>query len=332
MTPPIGFETDLPSAEPSPVKIEPESMLTTPTISPETTPRKVVEVSAEASPRPSPASTALFFVGRTEEAPGGAEALADDLDLRLLLSTKSPVSPAQSSCSVQPNVRTPLASDMGIAVSEAWEAPDDEVLVLKPGIRVTGHDIKKLKGSEWLNDEVMNAYFRLIAERSEEKGGVKVFAFTSLFLRRMIEQGYERAKPKRRQVDIFDFDLILFPHHVGSNHWCLVTVDIKRHAIEYYDSDGSKGTNFVAQRKCVDTVRDFVYGEHVATRGTAAETFFQFMKRDLPQQVGGFDCGVFACQYAEHVTRRAPIAFSQWDVPYLRKRMAWEILDGALMT
>ena len=130
-----------------------------------------MEVSAEALPKFLPASSALFFFNRTEETLSGAEALAKELDLRLLLSTKSPGPPTPTGSNIQPSMRTPLASDMEAAMSDAWAAPDDELLVLKPGIWVAGRDIKKLRGSEWLN-----------AERSEEKGGAKVFAFTSLYL------------------------------------------------------------------------------------------------------------------------------------------------------
>ena len=38
-----------------------------------------------------------------------------------------------------------------------------------------------------------------------------------------------------RKVDIFSFDLILVPVHLGM-HWCLATIDLKRKAVFYYDS------------------------------------------------------------------------------------------------
>jgi len=39
--------------------------------------------------------------------------------------------------------------------------------------------------------------------------------------------------------------------------------------------------------------------------------------QDIPQQMNGSDCGMFACKFAEYVTRDARITFSQVsDVPF----------------
>lgn len=35
------------------------------------------------------------------------------------------------------------------------------------------------------------------------------------------------------------------------------------------------------------------------------------MFQDIPQQMNGSDCGMFACKYAEYITREAPITFTQ---------------------
>ena len=38
-------------------------------------------------------------------------------------------------------------------------------------------------------------------------------------------------------MDIFAFDLIVIPVHLGM-HWCLATIDLKRQGVFYYDSMG----------------------------------------------------------------------------------------------
>ena len=53
--------------------------------------------------------------------------------------------------------------------------------------------------------------------------------------------------------------------------------------------------------------------------------------KDIPQQMNGSDCGMFACKFAEYVTRRAPFNFSQDHMPYFRRRMIHEILTLKLM-
>lgn len=37
------------------------------------------------------------------------------------------------------------------------------------------------------------------------------------------------------QVDVFEFDLLLIPVHMGM-HWCLAAVDFSKKHISYYDS------------------------------------------------------------------------------------------------
>ena len=36
-----------------------------------------------------------------------------------------------------------------------------------------------------------------------------------------------------------------------------------------------------------------------------------YSERDIPQQLNGSDCGMFACKYAEYISRDAPITFTQ---------------------
>ena len=47
--------------------------------------------------------------------------------------------------------------------------------------------------------------------------------------------------------------------------------------------------------------------------------------------MNGADCGVFTCLFAEHLSRRARLSFSQADIPYVRKRMAYEICRNEIM-
>ena len=54
----------------------------------------------------------------------------------------------------------------------------------------------------------------------------------------------------------------------------------------------------------------------------------KYVMRELPLQTNAFDCGVFVCKYAECVTRRAPIDFTQANVPSLRQSMRREIVNS----
>jgi len=47
--------------------------------------------------------------------------------------------------------------------------------------------------------------------------------------------------------------------------------------------------------------------------------------------MNGSDCGMFSCTFAEFITRNGKIMFSQEDMPYLRRKMVLEILNGELL-
>jgi len=54
---------------------------------------------------------------------------------------------------------------------------------------------------------------------------------------------------------------------------------------------------------------------------------------DTPQQENGHDCGVFTCQFLETLSRgEETFNFTQTDIPYLRRRMIWEIGNAKLRT
>ena len=52
--------------------------------------------------------------------------------------------------------------------------------------------------------------------------------------------------------------------------------------------------------------------------------------QNTPQQENGYDCGVFTCQFLQALSRGEDFGFFQVDMPYLRRRMIWEIGNAKL--
>lgn len=59
--------------------------------------------------------------------------------------------------------------------------------------------------------------------------------------------------------------------------------------------------------------------------------YFTLSQEELPQQKNAYDCGVFACTFAEHLTRNSPLNFDQDHMQYFRYKMMYEILTGKLL-
>ena len=58
-----------------------------------------------------------------------------------------------------------------------------------------------------------------------------------------------------RKVDVFSYDLLLVPVHLGM-HWCLAVVDFSVPGVYYYDSMG--GNN----RACLEALCEYLRKEH----------------------------------------------------------------------
>ncbi|XP_043288818.1 protein PXR1-like [Venturia canescens] len=54
------------------------------------------------------------------------------------------------------------------------------------------------------------------------------------------------------------------------------------------------------------------------------------MKKDIPRQQNGYDCGVFICQYAKYEVAKREMNFSQKDIPQIRIKMMEELQQGTL--
>lgn len=278
-----------------------------------------------------------------------------------------------------------------------------------PGAGVESHDIQKLSPRQWLNDEVINFYLKMIERRSgiaaqkraealqakervaaneyadetqrtkdltllEEvkkrwNGVWNVHVFNTFFYEKLLKQGYAGVRQWTRKVDIFTKDLILLPINLGQAHWVCAAINMRKLRFEYYDSMHSYN------RKAFDVLSDYVQNEYNdKKKGEFGQLDLSGWKRyfsqQSPIQANGYDCGVFASMTIEQLSRRSPwdgplppaldakqiVArsaewasqkhdsddesdseeeeewnFSQQDMPYLRKRMVYEIATTNLL-
>merc|ERR1712156_1363374 len=211
------------------------------------------------------------------------------------------------------------------AGDEEVRSSRNEVLVTAHRISITGEDLETLEGLNWLNDNIVNFYFSMIEARSSSNQNLpKTYVFSTFFYPRLQEVGHQGVARWTRSTDIFSYDLLLMPIHLGM-HWCLATVDLRHMTINYYDSMGGNNT------ECLAELDDYLHQEYLAKKGKSldAEVFDRNLVKGIPRQLNGSDCGVFTCQYAEFLSRSASLDFSQGDMPRVRRRMAGEILGNA---
>lgn len=213
------------------------------------------------------------------------------------------------------------------------------------GAGVESRDIAKLRPGQWLNDEVINFYTKLILKRSDEalekrasgreakkrllqasysdeeertkdiatarevkrywNGIWNVWTFTSFFWEKLTNGGYSGVRAWTRKVDIFTKDLILLPINMGQMHWVCAAINMRKCRFEYYDS--MHGRN----RAIFTILRNYLQSEYADKKKESAGPLLlsgwtNYYSKQSPSQSNGFDCGVFASMTLEQLSRRSP--------------------------
>ncbi|XP_069979554.1 sentrin-specific protease 1 isoform X3 [Penaeus vannamei] len=221
----------------------------------------------------------------------------------------------------------PLTPEMEEVIDDALRGrPPGEVLVEKFSIQITRKDIATLCGLNWLNDEVINFYMNLLMERGKNDNYPSVYAFNTFFYPKLVKTGYSTVRRWTKKVDVFSMDLLLVPVHLGM-HWCLATMDFRSKSIRYYDS--MLGDN----ERCLEALKKYLESEHEDKKKAKYDTGDWTLEnmKDIPQQMNGSDCGMFACKFAEYLSRDVAITFDQQHMPYFRRRMIYEIVRATLL-
>ena len=206
------------------------------------------------------------------------------------------------------------------------QGPAKEVLA-KHGLHLTRGDFRSLSGRNYLNDKIIEEYLRLVAARNEEDSQLPSVHVCSVFLFKQLskfglEEGCRRTRNWIKE-DITTKDMVLFPIHSGE-HWTLIVVEPYKKTVQYLDSL-TVSRNFSSAPRLI---KAFMERRH---REKGEETEYRIkIREDIPKQTNGVDCGVFACQYAERITRKAKMDFQQKDMMEARKTMTMELLEGKL--
>ncbi|XP_075055387.1 sentrin-specific protease 1 isoform X2 [Mixophyes fleayi] len=254
---------------------------------------------------------------------------AVDLNLRVPLEKEVPIKLLPRQQKVEEQEFPELTQEMEKEIKFAlYGGSQDQVLSEEFRLTITRKDIMTLNSLNWLNDEIINFYMNLLMERSKRKGLPKVHAFNTFFFPKLKSAGYQTVKRWTKKVDVFAVDILLVPVHLGV-HWCLTVVDFRKKSITYYDSMG--GLNNEACRLLLQYLKQESHDKKGISFDANGWSLSSKKCQEIPQQMNGSDCGMFACKYADYITKDKPITFTQHHMPYFRKRMVWEIVHQKLL-
>ena len=239
----------------------------------------------------------------------------------------------------------------------------DRVCAALGDASVTHRDVQCLRPGEWLNDEVVNFFGALLNDRDRRWHAPLVgdndssssadtatattttttttlphcFVFSTFFYTALTTQrryNYARVRKWTKSVDVFRYDKLLVPVNLGV-HWCLAVVALRERQFEYYDSLQDPRRESADQRLCVACLRQWLADEWADKRPAGVPrpdvaAWRDVMHPAIPRQQNGHDCGVFACTFAECITRGARFDFDQRDMKTVRALMVYEIYTRRL--
>mmetsp|Transcript_30771 Transcript_30771/g.55045 ORF Transcript_30771/g.55045 Transcript_30771/m.55045 type:complete len:401 (-) Transcript_30771:54-1256(-) len=267
-----------------------------------------------------------------EEASEEALPEASGLELlRLLAAAASPRMPAKRS-----RVPTLTDEEHRLAESGLWgEGSPNEVIASRFSVEVTKRQIECLRPGEWLNDEVINFYYKLLQERGKFIDDAPKCWFTNSFFWPKLsgnnkEYNYKEVRrwTIKAKVDIFELDYVIFPMNIGETHWAMGAIDLRSKCFRYFDSMISKPhSNFAP------FLQKYLTDEHKAKKGGKVLEGVESWKllapeKPVPQQRNGYDCGVFTCSFADCFSAGRELAFDQDDMPNLRLRIAARVMKA----
>ncbi|KAK5458190.1 hypothetical protein LTS15_004269 [Exophiala xenobiotica] len=184
----------------------------------------------------------------------------------------------------------------------------------------------------WLNDEVINGYLKLIVEHGKKNDRPTQVpthhAFVSFFYNNLEAKGYDSVKrwANRAKIggkNLLETENVFIPINSGM-HWTLCVVSGKNKTITHYNSLSGNG------RRYVETVRGWV--QHELGSAYKDDEWKMEFKGESPQQQNMDDCGVFTITSARQIMLGlTPMSYNAGSIQLQRKRIVAELVNGALL-
>ena len=198
---------------------------------------------------------------------------------------------------------------------------------------ITVSSFNRLDEGKWINDEIINFYFKLLQMRdtilcnSGERKRQSYFFNTFLNTQLSDNVSYQYTFVKRwsKHVpgqDIFALDKIFFPINISGLHWALVVANMQLKQIVYFDSLYS---DYNSTKYC-NAIFEYIKNEHTHKKGTDLSNEWKICQQEesMPQQQNGYDCGVFVCVYGDLIACDKPLHFT--TINMCRERIKYSIL------
>jgi hypothetical protein len=223
-------------------------------------------------------------------------------------------------------------------------------LAMHDGI-LTRANLATTRAGAWFDGQVLNSYFEILQRRDTKMYHNKITTHRSLFVpdhfvTRLCDS---KKKPKdavditiksfsklMRHAQIHNIDElsnIQMPYHNSGNHWCDISVEPPK--ISFLDPLWTKGRRQgyedAAERLKLFLCRiwdEIPKQDWEVSMGTSY--MIEEREYDVPQQLGGVDCGAFTAMFADARSIHQQINFTRDDIQFFREKILLTILTSGV--
>jgi sentrin-specific protease 2 (axin associating molecule) len=186
--------------------------------------------------------------------------------------------------------------------------PSSDVLNIKHSETVTMQNILCLRGSNWLNDAVINFYMAMLEDWSKQFDNSRTIAYNTFFMSKLLKDIEEVRKWRSRRrtfVDVWSVQQLLIPINISNKHWTLMAVRPQELTMTYLDSLEGNGTVYFS------AIVNFFNMRAVNAEQRSAQ--WKLSQRDKsPRQPNPNDCGVYTLMNASLLTHGRTIHASTY--------------------
>lgn len=222
-----------------------------------------------------------------------------------------------------------------VSAATSIDGGGDEVIVTGY-VQIKRKDMRTLRESQWLNDEIINMVSNLVKkflEKPDKERVPKIYLPLTFFTSKLMSDklnkfNFDNVKrwTTRAKVDVFACDFLIFPRNITNTHWACVFVDMKRKIVWNLDSLGRSDPTFG------NIILRWLRHEHSDKKKSLLLTSdWKILgpPEKLPQQNNSSDCGMFLCLYVYYLAHgKIPCTddFDQNQMSMFRKMVALWII------
>ena len=193
-----------------------------------------------------------------------------------------------------------------------------------------GIDLTCLFSPNWLNDEVINEYLKLLSKQT-----TSLFAYSTFFYQSFAAGGFERVKDYYRRCDVLSYSTIFIPVHHG-NHWFLITFDGEE--LTSFDPYNYAGADGLKKKQLLEENMQFHKNVLTNLNENYLKQLFKMngkqwreiaikvkLPPEIPAQENHHDCGVFLLVFCKYLIYNKPFDFGTEDMIHMRDMIRKEM-------